>query len=257
MVTPIQHCRQILREKDYPRYLLSLTLPPKLREQLWVLGAFNVEISRSAEMSEAVTGAIRLKWWMDALQKPLNHPVVVALHGLNKNLAPLANAIEAREQDLEKGYRFATIKELDIYATATGEFWQLLAQSDEEIKGLQSLGFLWALQGLLWSTGYHLAQGVSTIPQEVATTHGTNILESSAEDFEALCHMVRALARRIEASLNQLSDSKTPLLLNRAVPFIRYRSTLMQNQPEIALAKHPADNRLTLLWQFYFAKAEM
>lgn len=253
MQAPLSHCRKLLRTHDYPRYLLSLTLPSPQREQLWALGALNVEVSRAAEMSEPATAAIRLKWWLEALDQPRQHPVVEALRAYNFNTPLLIAAIEAREVELEKGFWFADMKALDAYATATGGFWAALARDEAEAEWLASLGQLWALQGLLWATGYHLSQGRCTLPQEVVVTHGINPLEPQGDITPQLEHIITALARRIEESLKRLQMPKEALLA-RAVPVIRWRARKMQQSPQVALTQNPPESRLGLLWQMMFAR---
>ena len=252
MQANLSHCRKLLKEKDYPRYALSLTLPLKQREMLWVLGAFNIEVSRAAEMSEPATRAIRLKWWMEALEgeQPRKHPVVEAVHALSCDRAILLQAIEAREVELEGGYLFDDMKALDAYATATGRFWLPLAESEEQRDYLTALGQVWALQGLLWSTGYWLSQGSSTLPKEVAAAHGVNLLEPEGDITSELHHIIQTLARRVEETLKRLPDSANHPL-QRAVPFLLWRAQKMQKTPALALALNPPESRLTLLWKIF------
>lgn len=253
MSSTIQHCRQLLREKDYPRYLLSLTLPSPQREALWVLGAFNVEISRAAEMSELATGAIRLKWWQEALDAPRQHPVVEALHAEVTDMAPLHRAIEAREADLQPGYLFADMKELDAYATATGGFWVALAENEEQSQWLLALGQCWVLQGLLWSTGYHLSEGRCTLPKEVVAAHGIDPLEAEDDITAALHHIIQTLARRVEETLKRIPQPAAAPL-QRAIPFLNWRLRKMQQQPQLALVLNPTEPRLKLLWYMLFSR---
>ncbi|GEM_PF-5739476 len=254
MQANIQHCRKLLREKDYPRYLLSLTLPSELREKLWVLGAFNVEISRAAETTEIATGAIRLKWWLEALEQSRKHPVVEALQALKVDSKPLAQAIEAREADISEGYHFKEIQGLDDYATDTGRFWLSLAEDEVHEKWLTQLGQVWVLQGLLWSTGYQLNEGYTTIPEEVFAAHGIDPLAGSDEEITApLCHIIQTLARRVEETLKRIEvPNNAPL--TRALPFLYGRATKMQQEPKLALAINPSESRLKMVWQMMFAK---
>ncbi|MDG1287130.1 MAG: squalene/phytoene synthase family protein [Rickettsiales bacterium] len=253
MQANIQHCRKLLREKDYPRYLLSLSLPPKQRERLWVLGAFNVEISRAAETTEIATGAIRLKWWMEALEQPRKHPVVEAIHAMEFDIAPLLAALEAREADIETGYHFADMKVLDAYATATGGFWLPLAETDEQKKWLTQLGQVWVLQGLLWATGYQLNESYSTIPEEVFAAHGIDPLAAEEDITPQLCHIIQTLARRVEETLKRIDVPKDAPLA-RAIPFLYGRASKMQQTPELALAINPSESRLKMVWKMMFAK---
>lgn len=251
----LQYCRRLLREKDYPRYLLSLTLSPKQREKLWVLGAFNVEISRAAETTEPATGAIRLKWWMEALEAPRKHPVAEALHAMAFDKDCLLKAIQAREVDIEVGYFFADMKALDAYALAVGGFWAALAEDGdiEQKNWLKALGQCWVLQGLLWSTGYQLSQERTALPEEVTAAHGVEPLMAEHDITPELCHMIQTLARRVEETLKRLAMPQAPLLL-RALPFLYWRAEQMQQNPTLALAVSPPEQRLKMLWKMMFAK---
>ncbi len=254
MQANLQHCRTLLRTHDYPRYLLSLSLPQIQRERLWVLGAFNVEISRAAETTEFATGAIRLKWWMEALETSRKHPVVEALHEMKFDTAPLLAAIEAREADIDTGYHFADIKALDIYATATGGFWTALADNDEQTNWLRALGLCWSLQGLLWATGYQLSQTYTAIPEEVAAAHGVNLLAPEGDITHDIHHIIQTLSRRIEETIKRLNKPEDAMLA-RAVPFIQWRVAKMQQNPAITLALNPQESRLVMLWKLMFAKS--
>ena len=225
-----------------------------MREKLWVLGAFNVEISRAVETTDIATGAIRLKWWMEALEAPRKHPIVEALHHYKFDSTPLLNAIEAREADIEKGYQFVDMKALDTYATDTGAFWCALAEDAETRQWLASLGQVWVLQGLLWASGYQLSQGYSAIPRAVVASHGIDpVNDAKEEDVEAILHIIQSLARRVEETLKRL---KTPANapLKRALPLLYWRAHKMQQTPELALALTPAESRIKLLWKLFIGK---
>jgi phytoene/squalene synthetase len=243
----LSHCRQLLKQHDYPRYALSLALPKEQRNALWVLGAFNVEISRAAEMSEPATGAIRLKWWYEALEQPREHPVVTALHEGDYEFSFLQQAIESREMDLVPDYPFQSIKEMDAYATATGGFWAAMAKDKSQQAWLQALGQCWALQGTIWSIGYNLLQGRSVIPKEVSAAHQIDPLLAEEDISSQLCHIIQTLARRVEETRKRLEPPSDALLLS-ALSFVQWRCELMRAQPELVLQAHPPEKRLKMLW---------
>lgn len=253
MQADLQHCRELLREKDYPRYALSLTMPASQREKLWVLGAFNVEISRAAEMSEAAIGAVRLKWWLEALEAPREHPVVRALHHAALDRSPLVSAIEAREIELEEGYWFDDIKALDRYAAATGGFWSALTEDAEQAAWLTKLGQCWVLVGLLWTTGYHLAQGRSLLPRQVVATHGLEVLEADANDEAALCHVIEALAQRVQATLQRLSPPANAIGV-RAIAYLSWRAETIHKEPQRVLQTQPYSAPLMTVWKMQFGR---
>lgn len=78
-----QHCADLVREHDYPRYLSALILDEETRLAAFALCAFNSEISRiTAQISDPMPGEIRLQWWRDAVKAsdtPTGNPVQQAL----------------------------------------------------------------------------------------------------------------------------------------------------------------------------------
>jgi phytoene synthase len=68
MNSSFEYCRQIVRDHDYDRYIVSLfsRKPPAL----WALFAFHYEIARTRfVVSEPTLGLIRLQWWRDEIGK--------------------------------------------------------------------------------------------------------------------------------------------------------------------------------------------
>ncbi len=65
---PFQHCREVVRQNDFGRYLASLYLPPVARNAAFAIYAFHMEINQiAARISEPLPGEIRLQWWRDVL----------------------------------------------------------------------------------------------------------------------------------------------------------------------------------------------
>jgi len=244
--------------------LLSLTLPSPYRERLWVCGAINVELSRITEMSEPATRAIRLKWWEEALAEPRNHPIANAWHdgfadSLTTASKPLICAIYSREIQLEGQEWFIDMKALDHYATQSGGFWAAISDDPQAQQWLASLGQVYALQGLLWATGYYLHQGILTLPRELCDAHGFDPLNPKADedDREKIWHLIRILADRTERSLELLlektASSQTPLL-HRAIPPIRWRCQTLQKHPHYALMPQPPAMRWRALYHNFIAR---
>lgn len=105
----------IAREYDHDRYLLSLFTPHKFRPAIWVVLAFNYEISKTWEVvSDHTIGLIRLQWWRDALDEiyagkaPRKHEVV----------EPLAEAIRAYDLPQDLFERLIAAREFDLQGTA-------------------------------------------------------------------------------------------------------------------------------------------
>lgn len=82
----IDLCADLVKTRDYGRYITVFFAPRRLRNFLWVLYALNCELAHIRHMvaRENMMGLIRLQWWRDAIAELydgqiLNHHV---LHGL-------------------------------------------------------------------------------------------------------------------------------------------------------------------------------
>lgn len=104
-------CAQIVERGDPDRFLATMAAPPKMREMLFPLYAFNVEVARAPwVVQEPMIGAIRLQWWWDALDeiasgKParaheVTTPLAACLDPEGARL--LQRGVEARHWDLDR-----------------------------------------------------------------------------------------------------------------------------------------------------------
>lgn len=75
------HCAALVRDRDRDRYICDLFAPSHIRQQLFALHAFDIEISRVRDLvSDPMLGEIRLQWWQDALDgSGGEHPVAIAI----------------------------------------------------------------------------------------------------------------------------------------------------------------------------------
>jgi NADH dehydrogenase [ubiquinone] 1 alpha subcomplex assembly factor 6 len=123
-------CGTLLRQGDKGRFLTALFAPPDMREGLFALYAFNLEVAKTREMvSEPMLGQIRLQWWRETLEEifagttPRQHEVVTPLAGTIQRFAlphaPFAALIDGREQDLQMPPP-ETEAEFQAYLDATG-----------------------------------------------------------------------------------------------------------------------------------------
>jgi phytoene synthase len=80
-----RHCEALVRAGDKDRYLASLFAPGEKRAALFVLYAFNAEITSVRERARApMPGEIRLQWWRDVINgeragEAAANPVAAAL----------------------------------------------------------------------------------------------------------------------------------------------------------------------------------
>lgn len=136
-------CAQILQRDDPHLYATALFAPEPARSRLIVLYAFDVELSRAAQIStESLIPRMRLQWWRDTAEAaragapapahevagPFN--ALIREHGLPEE--PVEALITAREAELAGGFdapafacwtdkRFGALTELAVRLLAPDE----------------------------------------------------------------------------------------------------------------------------------------
>lgn len=179
--TALAACAQTVRRTDPDRYIAALFAPSERRPLLFALYAFNHELAHIGEtVKEPMAGAIRLEWWREAVEgardgHPRPHDVA---HALAEVFARTGVPIElfdamiaARQFDVGRDERFASLEALEAYADATaGNLARLSARVLEEHvpddAQLGHAGTAYALAGLLRAADAHAARGKSFLPQE-------------------------------------------------------------------------------------------
>jgi hypothetical protein len=127
----LAYCRDMLRQQDRERFFASLFMPQNLREAYWILAAFENEIVKVAEVTrEAITAAIRLKWWQESLEEIAQrktmrqHPVYRALAGLAAlypGIVPLLQTyLQAQSALYENNPVFKNANDFDNFCAQTG-----------------------------------------------------------------------------------------------------------------------------------------
>lgn len=166
-----------MRRVDEDRWLATRFAPADVRARLVALYAVNYEIARISEsVREPGLGAIRLRWWSDALlgasaDASAVHPALQALQQSGASHVAALLAAEARVADFEAA-PFATWDALEAYVDRTSGalmhaalracgVGDLTGQQDQFI-GLASLA--WAYAGLLRSAPVWAARGRSFLP---------------------------------------------------------------------------------------------
>jgi len=124
-------CAAAVERGDPQRFRAAMTAPRGAsRDGLMALYAFNLEIARAGYVvSEPALGAIRLRWWADAIDEivagapPRAHevcaPLAAAIRGAGLPRAPFDAAIAARAWDCGRD-GFADLAALEAYLDATG-----------------------------------------------------------------------------------------------------------------------------------------
>lgn len=181
-----EYCRQIVKQHDPDRYLLSLFAPQKQRGALWALYAFNFEIARTREtVSDTTIGLIRLQWWRDGIAeiyagKPVRQHMildalktVITAYDLPRDL--FDNLIYAREFDLE-GVAPANMEGLLKYCEYTNVPLQklslkILGEHDNDTD-VVDISVDYTLIGVIRAVPYMWERGQVLLPQDVLKAHG-------------------------------------------------------------------------------------
>lgn len=174
------YCVHEVRAGDPDRFFAALLAPSGVRDDLFALYAFHLEIAKTAELvSEPTLGLIRLQWWREALaSRARGHPVAARMTDLLDQGLVAENAliglIDAREADLEER-PFADLDALDAYADATGAGLMRIAAGlllaaqggiwlEAAERTVQQAGRAWALTGLLRALAFRAARRHAVLP---------------------------------------------------------------------------------------------
>ncbi len=203
------YCANEVRKLDRDRFVCSLFVKPDVRADLMALYAFNLEVSRVAEVvSEPMIGEIRLQWWREAIDeiyagKPRKHQVVEALAKAVNNAKlprqPFDTLIDARAQDLEETppdtmHNFVNYAE-GTSATLMTQAVRIAGGGGTDLAAAQHGGIAWALTGLLRAIPFHAAQGRVVLPNELMAAHNVDphdILHGRSD--KALTDAVRSVS---------------------------------------------------------------
>ena len=111
-MTGLSYPAEFVRRYDHDRFITAIFAPPRAREHLFALYAFNIEIAKTGEIvSESLIGQMRLQWWRDVLERlytggdvahEVARPLGAAIRECGLPEAAFHRLIEAREFDLER-----------------------------------------------------------------------------------------------------------------------------------------------------------
>ncbi|MCB1493575.1 MAG: squalene/phytoene synthase family protein [Rhodobiaceae bacterium] len=213
-----------LRAGDKDRFLATLFADASVREDIFALYAFNLEIARVREIvSEPMIGEIRLQWWRDVLAgtrdaEAAAHPVAGALmqavrrHGLSS--VPLDNLIAARTFDLYAD-PMPTLNDLEGYCGETSSVLLQLAATilnggaDPDVADAAGHGGVaYALTGLLRALPIHAARGQVFLPKDLADAHGVRMEDLTAgRDTPEVRKLVGSMADIARGHLDKARDA--------------------------------------------------
>lgn len=109
-VSDIQACAEIVQKADPDRFAAVMATPVEVREKLFPLHAFAVEVSRAPWVTqEPMIAEMRLQWWRDALAE-IAEERTVRRHEV---VTPLSQTISPDTAKLLDG--FVEVRRWDIY----------------------------------------------------------------------------------------------------------------------------------------------
>ncbi len=179
-----------VRRFDHDRFMTAIFAPAGVRENLFALYAFNIEIAKVSEVvTEPLIGRMRLQWWRDTLDRlyagePVAHEVA----------RPLGAAIAAADLDRDCFDRLIDTREFDIDRIPPVDFAALKSYAEGTSAPLlalalriagagrsaaadvaASVGGAWALTGLLRAVPFHARQRRLYLPQDRLADHSVRI----------------------------------------------------------------------------------
>ncbi|MBI4920506.1 MAG: phytoene/squalene synthase family protein [Devosia nanyangense] len=207
-----RYAAEQLRANDRDRYLATLILPPKARDALTALYAFNADIASVRERArEPAAGEIRLQWWADALtgeghgavrQNPLADALLDVVDEYGLPVPPLTRMIAARRFDLYDD-PMPDVATFEGYAGETvSVLYQLGAMILNGGRPVETgdaaghLGVAHALIGHLRAFGYNASRRRIVLPWSVLAANGVN----QSEVFAG------TMSEGLAAGLAQLAD---------------------------------------------------
>lgn len=169
----IDACAELVKAGDPDRYLSVMAAPVGVRDRLFVLYAFNLEVARAPWASkEEMIADMRLQWWLDTVNeiyegKVRHHEVVAPLAEViakyNLPQALFVELIEARRFDIYRDGH-SGIPTFDAYISATsGNLMRLAAMTlgATDLPAISDFGYgvgvanLWRALPALYAAGRH------------------------------------------------------------------------------------------------------
>jgi NADH dehydrogenase [ubiquinone] 1 alpha subcomplex assembly factor 6 len=204
--------------------LSALFAPPRRREALMALYAFNHEVAKTREVvSEPILGRIRLQWWRESLDEIYGggtvrtHEVLTPLaaaireHGLSRE--HFDALIDARELDLEDEPP-ASLAALEAYCAETAGRLQRLALEVLDARGetadeaAREIGIAYALVGLIRAIPFHARARRHNIPAEL--TAEVRLELSTLFELKPTPALAAAVQRVAERAREHLAGARSP-----------------------------------------------
>ncbi len=183
----LSYCAEQVRDFDNDRFLTGLFADDAVREDLFALYAFNLELAKIREtVSEPMIGRMRLQFWRDAVPglvsgEPPAHAVAEPLSECVRRAgipeADLLDLIEARETDMDN-VPPADLAALEAYAERTSSTVMAMAlrvlgeDPSNHAALVKSAGIGLALVGLVRAIPYQSSTGRVTLPADLCAGAG-------------------------------------------------------------------------------------
>jgi 15-cis-phytoene synthase len=169
----------LVRRHDPDRFLTALFAPPKLRDALLTLYAFNHELARAREVaSEPPLALIRLQWWREVVEGEAKRhevasPLAEAIASGALNPAHLLPIIEAREAEAYADFETLADWRAWLLAGAGGlAVAAAAALGAANPNAFRPFGAAYGVAGLSRAAGVLATQGTCLLPRDLLATHG-------------------------------------------------------------------------------------
>ncbi len=192
-MTELSYCAAQIKDFDNDRFVTALFADETVREDLFALYAFNLELSKIREtVSEPLIGRMRLQFWRDAIPRvvagdPPKHavaePLSIACQRADLPESELLALIDAREADLDD-IAPANISDVMSYAERTSSAVIALALRIVGVDPLRhkefirDAGIAIALVGLVRAIPYQASSGRVTLPADLCQVVGLDPTQS-------------------------------------------------------------------------------
>jgi NADH dehydrogenase [ubiquinone] 1 alpha subcomplex assembly factor 6 len=214
-MTNLSYCAEQVRLYDHDRFMTVIFAPAGVREHLFALYAFNIELAKVREIvSEPLIGQMRLQWWRDTLDRryagqtikhevarPLGEAIVAAA----VPRAAFDPLIDAREFDLDMTPP-DDLTALLNYAEGTaapvlGIALQIAGCGSEAAEVARLAGTAWALTGLLRAVPFHARQHRLYLPSDMLADAGVRTSRLfNLKPEPGLAGIVRTIGERARAN---------------------------------------------------------
>jgi phytoene synthase len=227
-----RHCERVVRESDKDRFLATLFAPAEIRDSLFALYAFGIEIASVRDRArEPMPGEIRLQWWREVLAgeragEAAAHPVAAALTDMIARYAlplqRLNDLIEAHAFDLYDD-PMPNLEALEGYARQTsGTVFDLATRicGAPAEEAANHAGLAYGITSLLRSFALHASRRQLFVPVEVLKSGTTAETIYAGQSSPALLDALRVLRSRVrehylafERALPRVPAAALPALL--------------------------------------------